>query len=431
MAVILLPQGPGAYGWADLVRALGEQAMVLVESPEQSRWMAASEGVVATEDDELLGLLDLDKGVQLDRVGGEKRIGRRKISFRGSREDQMVLALLLGRTANPPSLAFLENARIAREKSEVVTLGGAEHVQLSVDVESDGFEPVSLRLLVNLATGLPTSCNVTGWNETAQNLAFTYPETNAAELVAMNFPDSLPVFDYQSKDLAVVEPAALEKTVMKDATAIDKVGGSIPQIGAIETPAITAKETVDTADIWPLDEDVAPSAWRPVKVESRTGQQVTQELNRVLAESWKHNNVQPTVPATDEELLRRVYLDLAGRTPGVSEVRAYLNDKSANRYQVLVDRLLGGNDHATHLATTFRAFLIPDSVDVTAFGGVEAFDKWLAEEFERGESYDDIVKSLVLAEGRLSRSGPLAILTAPDGRPIPITDGSSVKEVLA
>lgn len=417
LAVIFMPPGPGSYGWADLVRALREQSMVLVESPDQSRWMAASEGMVATEDDESLGLLNLDSGIQLDRISGAMQIGRRRVQLSGDRREKMVLALLLERTVNAPSFEFIQNARIVSETSESVALDGVDHVQLSVDVASDGFDLVSLRLLIDSETGLPSSCNVTGWAQTTQNLAFTYPETDAAELVATNFPTSLPLVDYQPVDIATasvnVDSPAVEKTAMKDASLdIDASEPAVADLRPNGHPAGVGMLIEEPKFVWPIDEDVAPSEWKPVVVTDLTGSQVIAEVNRVLEQSWGRNGVEPVARATDEELLRRVYLDLAGRTPGVSEVRSYLNDKSPDRYQVLVDRLLGGADHATHLATTFRTFLIPESVDVTAFGGVEAFDKWLAKEFERGESYDSIVKSLVLAEGRLSRSGPLLFYSA-------------------
>ena len=116
--------------------------------------------------------------------------------------------------------------------------------------------------------------------------------------------------------------------------------------------------------------------------------------------------------ADDEELLRRVYLDLCGRTPSVHEIRTYLADKSPNRYEILVDRLLQNRDHASHLATVWRSFLIPEGVDLTAFGGIDAFDRWLAEQFGNNVPYDSVVRSLLLAEGRLSRSGPLLFYSA-------------------
>ena len=152
--------------------------------------------------------------------------------------------------------------------------------------------------------------------------------------------------------------------------------------------------------------------WRSVAVARRTPAEVRSQIDSILARVWSENEIDPVARASEAELLRRVYLDLAGRTPTVTEVRHYLQDTDPDRYQALVNRLVGSSDHASHLATTWRTFLIPEGVDLTAFGGREAFDRWLAERFESGEPYDAIVRQLLLAEGRLSKSGPLLFYSA-------------------
>ena len=60
-------------------------------------------------------------------------------------------------------------------------------------------------------------------------------------------------------------------------------------------------------------------------------------------------------PGSDAEFMRRVYLDLTGRIPSVSEVQEFLEDQSPDRREKLVDRLLAHRDHATHLAAVWRA----------------------------------------------------------------------------
>ena len=45
------------------------------------------------------------------------------------------------------------------------------------------------------------------------------------------------------------------------------------------------------------------------------------EIDRLFQQAWQASSVQPSLPATDEEYVRRLYLDLAGRIPAVSEVR--------------------------------------------------------------------------------------------------------------
>ncbi|MCA9071228.1 MAG: DUF1549 domain-containing protein, partial [Planctomycetaceae bacterium] len=158
--------------------------------------------------------------------------------------------------------------------------------------------------------------------------------------------------------------------------------------------------------------DAVPSRWEPVTVRQLDSEKLVKQIDSLLENLWNEKGIEPTTPARQTELLRRVYLDLTGRTPTVAEVRSYLKDSSPDRYERLVDRLLSSPDHASHLATIWRKVLIPEGIDLTRFGGVEAFDRWLAGKFATGTPYDKIAEELLLAEGRLSKSGPLLFYTA-------------------
>ncbi len=59
----------------------------------------------------------------------------------------------------------------------------------------------------------------------------------------------------------------------------------------------------------------------------------------VLARLEKHK-LHPSPPATKEQLIRRVTLDLTGLPPTLQEVDAFLEDASPTAYEKLVDRLL-------------------------------------------------------------------------------------------
>jgi len=130
-------------------------------------------------------------------------------------------------------------------------------------------------------------------------------------------------------------------------------------------------------------------------------------FNQQLADYWQAQGIRSAEPASDAEFLRRVYLDLTGRIPRVSEVYQFLEDPSENRRVLLVDHLLASRDHATHLAAIWRTMLLPEGVDVRRLGGTAKFDEWLADRFGENLPYDQLVSQLLLAEGRVQESGPL------------------------
>src|SRR5207248_10464849 len=58
-------------------------------------------------------------------------------------------------------------------------------------------------------------------------------------------------------------------------------------------------------------------------------------IDRAIAEGWDKATVQPAKPATDEEFLRRAYLDLLGRIPNVQEAWAFLGTRESGKREKL------------------------------------------------------------------------------------------------
>jgi hypothetical protein len=71
--------------------------------------------------------------------------------------------------------------------------------------------------------------------------------------------------------------------------------------------------------------------------------------NFVAAEHAKHGFT-PAAEADRVTLIRRLYFDLIGLPPRPEEVEAFVNDKSADAYEKLVDRLLGSKHFGERMA---------------------------------------------------------------------------------
>jgi hypothetical protein len=190
---------------------------------------------------------------------------------------------------------------------------------------------------------------------------------------------------------ATETPAATTAPVEIDATALDDV-------------ALTAARIAPPADGKLPD-------WKPADI-PLADDQLSQQIDALLEKSWQEHGIHPAQPASDAEFMRRVYLDLTGRVPSVAEAREFLSATEPNRREALVDRLLSHRDHATNFAFAWRSILLPAEVDLSRLGGAEKFDQWLAERFAANEPYDKIVEQLLMAEGRVSESGPLLFYAA-------------------
>ena len=73
-------------------------------------------------------------------------------------------------------------------------------------------------------------------------------------------------------------------------------------------------------------------------------------IDAKIKQSYEDNEIQPSPVATDEEWVRRVYLDIVGRIPTLDEVKKFTNDESPRKRAALVDELLESQDFVRKLS---------------------------------------------------------------------------------
>jgi hypothetical protein len=120
---------------------------------------------------------------------------------------------------------------------------------------------------------------------------------------------------------------------------------------------------------------------------------------------------EPAARSSDEEFVRRVYLDLTGVIPRVAEVRAFLADESPDKRSKLIDKLLDSPAHATHLANTWRNIMLPGGLNIEQINNVVGVQNWLRQRFVENLRYDNLVSDLLVAtEG--ADAGPALYYTS-------------------
>jgi len=406
ISIAVFNSSSSAYAWASMLNAMSRQGIVEFEQDGVSRWMSLSEGWVSESTAESSILLDVNKKVVLRRRHDGTVIERASLKIdSGETRDRLMFAFIAGDSRG----GFSDTpASVIDQRWKKVSVNGTARIQLDVELESMESRS-ALHVLVDPATHLPVAyrmdfADAETDRSPAVNAAnrfslLSYANDSAATRVSAVFPENMPVVD--------IDAATQTKTASIEIS-------TRPEQAVAEI--VAPKPRADGASVSVPHDAVLfsgdASKWKPVQIQPSASGDAVKDLDILLASLWEQNSVHPVAVASDEELLRRVYLDLAGRTPSVNEVRDYLKDPSVDRYERLVSRLLDSPDHSSHLAARFRSFLIPEGVDLTNFGGVEAFEKWLAGRFQSNESYDKTVQSLLLAEGRLVQSGPLLFYSA-------------------
>jgi hypothetical protein len=128
-------------------------------------------------------------------------------------------------------------------------------------------------------------------------------------------------------------------------------------------------------------------------------QKLRDVIDSEITSAWQKEKITPARAATDEEFLRRIYLDLAGTIPTYQEAKPFLDDRDANKREKLIDRLLDDPRYAEHQTNVWDMILFGRSPpNGTYTRKRDDFRAWLQDQFTRNVPYDRWVEELLTAE---------------------------------
>jgi hypothetical protein len=161
-------------------------------------------------------------------------------------------------------------------------------------------------------------------------------------------------------------------------------------------------------------EGAKPAVSKKLTAEPMTPKALTlPELNALLAKEL------PGGQAIDDELfIRRVYLDVIGRPPTMSERADFLADKNAQRRTKLIDRLLDspefGKNWAVYWSDTISFHVPPPELTFLKY---DDFKAWLAGKFNDDAGWDATVREILSASGKLKDNPAATFVGFHQGRP--------------
>lgn len=125
-------------------------------------------------------------------------------------------------------------------------------------------------------------------------------------------------------------------------------------------------------------------------------QRLADQIDDLIAKKWNENDVVSASPSDDSEYLRRVWLDIAGKIPTAADSQDFLDDKSNDKRQRLVDELLNGPNYVVNSANFWRAVLIPEAdTDFSIRFMLPTFEGWLRQRLDENKAYDELVSEIL------------------------------------
>lgn len=123
-------------------------------------------------------------------------------------------------------------------------------------------------------------------------------------------------------------------------------------------------------------------------------------VDKFTAKKWKELGLVPSDLCTDEQFIRRVFLDVTGTLPTPKQVTDFVADKDAAKRDKLIDQLVDSPEYAYYFANKWADVLrVKRRGDKERAAGTFAFHEWIREQVASDTPYDDFVRSILTASG--------------------------------
>lgn len=117
---------------------------------------------------------------------------------------------------------------------------------------------------------------------------------------------------------------------------------------------------------------------------------IEKAIDHYISQSWKEKNIKPAKDSDDSVWLRRVTLDLAGRIPTIKEAQEFSKDKSPQKRQQTIQRLMESPGYPRHLARELEGLLMA--------GQRSNLGEYLNKATTEGKSWEKIFRDLIIAD---------------------------------
>ncbi len=122
------------------------------------------------------------------------------------------------------------------------------------------------------------------------------------------------------------------------------------------------------------------------------------EIDRLVAVNYEKHQIKPNEKTTDEQFVRRIYLDVTGTIPSYAQTQKFLTSRDADRRSKLIDELLGSDGYASHFFN-YWADVLRYTDHLTEDVRGEPYRQWIKQSLAENKPWDRFVEEMLVAEG--------------------------------
>lgn len=160
------------------------------------------------------------------------------------------------------------------------------------------------------------------------------------------------------------------------------------------------------------------STFAATKKQARVSEsELAAKVDALIEGELKKSGITPAPLASDEDFLRRVTFDLAGRMPTTSEVLLFGLDSTSDKRRAVIEELLKSDDYGVNWARYWRDVIYLRATDMRARLNEAQFVDWMTTQLNENKSWQEITTDLLTASGDVRENGSTALIFAHEGDP--------------
>jgi hypothetical protein len=131
----------------------------------------------------------------------------------------------------------------------------------------------------------------------------------------------------------------------------------------------------------------------------------TNYVDKHVFAKLKMLSIPPSDVCTDQEFIRRAYLDLCAVLPTPDEVKAFVADQAKDKRARLIDKLLERPEYADFWTLKW-ADVLRNNRKTVQVKGTHVYQTWLHQHITKNTGFDEIVRELLTADGSTFANPP-------------------------
>ncbi len=159
---------------------------------------------------------------------------------------------------------------------------------------------------------------------------------------------------------------------------------------------------------------------RTVRAPTLTSAALDEKVTSLVTEA----GIKPVERTSDDEFIRRVYIDLIGTLPTPVQIGKFRSAGGPNKREKLIDELLASPKFGENWAAYWRDVIATRATNQNPgrLEGYKDLENWLAEQFNKDRPWDEIATRMITAAGKSDDEGAVGMMLAH-------LDGGKVAEV--